>query len=214
MTETNSTIRLCSVEDCERKHDARGFCAVHYARWRRYGVTDKTTYVPRGLSLLEKFWRRVDRDTTPNDCWEWIGARNRKGYGQLRHHGKLLLVNRIACEIEHGPLKAGQQARHRCDNPPCCRPDHLEPGTALDNAHDAWKRGRMGYRDVYLRDFQVIELRQRYAAGEKTVTLAKEYRISRNAVQSIAAGRLRSYLPGAVPDVVKARQKNRGGNCG
>ena len=210
MSKLDSSKPPCSIDGCNCEVYCRGWCSTHYNRWRRHGTPYKTIHAPRGLSLLEKFWRRVDQDTTPDDCWEWSGARDRKGYGQLRHDGKLFRANRVACEIGHGPLKEDQQARHKCDNPPCCRPDHLEPGTALDNAHDAWERGRMGYRDVYVTDSQVLELRQRYTAGEKTVTLAKEYGISRTAVQAIAAGRLRSYLPGSVPDAVKARQKNRG----
>jgi hypothetical protein len=30
-------MRLCSVECCERKHWARGYCKVHYSRERLYG---------------------------------------------------------------------------------------------------------------------------------------------------------------------------------
>jgi hypothetical protein len=32
----NST-RLCSVEDCDRLHLSRGYCAAHYSRWYRNG---------------------------------------------------------------------------------------------------------------------------------------------------------------------------------
>lgn len=31
---------------------------------------------------------------------------------------------------------------HHCDNPPCCNPDHLFKGTALENNHDAFQKGR------------------------------------------------------------------------
>lgn len=30
-------IPICTVEGCERKHKARGFCRVHYSRWRNHG---------------------------------------------------------------------------------------------------------------------------------------------------------------------------------
>ncbi len=33
----NQTGRTCAIEGCERPHDARGWCAVHYSRWRRTG---------------------------------------------------------------------------------------------------------------------------------------------------------------------------------
>lgn len=31
------TQRICSVEGCDLPHDARGWCRVHYGRWRRHG---------------------------------------------------------------------------------------------------------------------------------------------------------------------------------
>lgn len=35
--------RGCSVDGCEAPHDACGFCASHYARWRRYGEPTAAT---------------------------------------------------------------------------------------------------------------------------------------------------------------------------
>ena len=29
--------RLCSIPNCGREHSARGFCAMHWARWRTHG---------------------------------------------------------------------------------------------------------------------------------------------------------------------------------
>lgn len=29
--------RICSVENCKRPHYGRGFCNMHYSRWRRWG---------------------------------------------------------------------------------------------------------------------------------------------------------------------------------
>lgn len=30
-------VRLCSIEDCDRKHYARGWCEMHYRRWKSNG---------------------------------------------------------------------------------------------------------------------------------------------------------------------------------
>lgn len=32
--------RTCSVEDCERRSEKRGWCSTHYSRWRRTGTTE------------------------------------------------------------------------------------------------------------------------------------------------------------------------------
>lgn len=38
--------RRCSIEGCDAKHFARGWCHKHYERWRRYG--DPSIVFPRG----------------------------------------------------------------------------------------------------------------------------------------------------------------------
>lgn len=75
-------------------------------------------------------------------CWEWPGIRHRQGYGRTKHNGKTAFVHRRAWEITNGPIPAGINVLHSCDNPPCCRPSHLFLGTTLDNARDAVQKGR------------------------------------------------------------------------
>lgn len=43
-------VRLCSIDGCGRVHAARGWCSVHYKRWRRHGSTDAL----RGMTLVSK----------------------------------------------------------------------------------------------------------------------------------------------------------------
>ena len=32
--------KVCTIEGCERKYRARGWCATHWGRWKKYGTTD------------------------------------------------------------------------------------------------------------------------------------------------------------------------------
>lgn len=51
-------------------------------------------------------------------------------------------ANRVAWILTHGEIPDGLIILHRCDNPPCCNPRHLKPGTQRDNTEDKMRRGR------------------------------------------------------------------------
>jgi hypothetical protein len=77
---------------------------------------------------------------TDSDCWVWQGYRNEHGYGRLWAPKRY--VHRAAYEAFVGPIPAGLNVLHRCDNPPCCNPAHLFLGTRADNARDMLAKGR------------------------------------------------------------------------
>jgi hypothetical protein len=85
---------------------------------------------------------RSRRTAHGGECWEWRGARSADGYGQRRIGGKLLYLHRLAYEWAAGAIPAGMLVCHRCDNPPCCNPDHLFLGSRADNARDMCRKGR------------------------------------------------------------------------
>lgn len=90
-------------------------------------------------TLEEALWSRV---TKSGDCWEWKAGTTAAGYGEFMFRGKMLYAHRVAYELHFGPIPAGKKVRHKCDNPPCCRPDHLLIGTQADNVRDMIERGR------------------------------------------------------------------------
>lgn len=75
-------------------------------------------------------------------CLEYSGPRHTKGYGRVYLRFTEILAHRIAWEIEHGPIPHGMAVCHRCDNPPCCNPEHLFLGTIKDNSLDMLRKGR------------------------------------------------------------------------
>jgi hypothetical protein len=101
---------------------------------------------PRPRPLEERFWEKVRKG---RGCWLWMGTRSTQGYGQLKPPKKrpTIMAHRFAYELLVGPIPSGLLVCHRCDNPPCVRPDHLFLGTPLDNTLDAKAKGRLATGD-------------------------------------------------------------------
>jgi hypothetical protein len=95
----------------------------------------------RSIPFADRFWRKVERT---KDCWIWIGARTSKGYGRL-HFGsrnQSQRAHRLSYMMEYGAIPRGMIVLHKCDNPPCVRPDHLMLGTPKDNSLDRVAKDR------------------------------------------------------------------------
>jgi hypothetical protein len=73
-----------------------------------------------------------------DDCIEWEGYRERKGYGKRGNR----YAHRMAWEEAHGPIPDGMCVCHTCDNPPCVNIEHLFLGTHADNMTDMVTKGR------------------------------------------------------------------------
>lgn len=78
-------------------------------------------------------------------CWEWTGGKQAKGYGYLFKRDEEKLTHRRVWAAIYGPIPDGLYVLHRCDNPPCFRPDHLFLGTKADNNRDMVEKGRHAY---------------------------------------------------------------------
>lgn len=144
---------------------------------------------------IQRFWDYVLKTA---DCWYWFGYRfPTTGYGGLRVGSKktgtrrMVLTHRLSYELHRGPIPDGLLACHTCDNPACCRPDHLFLGTHLDNVQDMDRKGRrvrkgspgaLNPRAVLDPD-KAREIFDRYIAGGiGHVALAREYSVSRTTI--------------------------------
>jgi hypothetical protein len=93
------------------------------------------------------FWAKVDQTGGTDTCWPWTGGTMTRGYGLYdrirRDIGRVTYrAHRLAYLLAVGPIPRGAMILHSCDNPPCCNPAHLRPGTAAENMADVVKRGR------------------------------------------------------------------------
>lgn len=131
------------------------------------------------------------------ECWEWTGGRTGANYGAFTSGRKrYALAHRWQWTRHHGPIPAGMQVLHRCDNPPCVRPDHLWLGTPLDNMRDKIAKGRGRAMPSYVRGErhgmakltaeQVAALRAERAAGAPYSVLMARYGVSKTTVGKIA----------------------------
>lgn len=90
---------------------------------------------------LVRFWNKVDRRVNA-PCWEWLGSKGLKGYGEVRIDKQLWRAHRAVWILYFGSIPEGLLICHHCDNPSCVNPEHLFMGTALDNTRDMYEKGR------------------------------------------------------------------------
>lgn len=82
-----------------------------------------------------------------NNCYICISHHKEKfGYISIIRYGKRQKMHRYIYELRFGCIPDGIIVRHKCDNPSCINPDHLELGTHVDNVNDRVTRGRCSIR--------------------------------------------------------------------
>jgi hypothetical protein len=66
-------------------------------------------------------------------CWVWLLHTTKKGYGRMNYKGRNRYAHRVLYEQMKGEIPAGKILDHKCRNPICVNPDHLEPVTIAVN---------------------------------------------------------------------------------
>ena len=79
-------------------------------------------------------------------CWEWIGARDSRGYGNVRVRGRVRKAHRVIYEETRGSIPDGMECDHLCRVPWCVNPAHLELVAHAENVRRGAARWVPGAR--------------------------------------------------------------------
>ena len=139
----------CSIEGCQKKPHARGWCRNHHYRWLKHG--DPTGGHNRYSTVEESFAARAAWN---GDCLEWTTYKDPKGYGRIRVGDRMVQVHRYAWERVNGPIPDGMWIDHLCHNRACVNVGHLRLADPTENARNragATVKSSSGVRNVYPR---------------------------------------------------------------
>lgn len=141
--------------------------------------------------ISDRFWALVEK--VPDGCWIWKGAVNKRrgGYGVFNAFRAPVWAHRMSFELVNGPIPDGLMVCHRCDNPPCVRPDHLFAGTGADNMRDASDKGRLqtGQRKHSKLSVENIrEIRKLRAQGNTQREIASKFGVNQSTISDALTG--------------------------
>ncbi len=120
-----------------------------------------------------------------NGCFNCKSHRlDRDGYAKINRYGREWLMHRYVYAITYNVIiEPGMVVRHKCDNPSCINPEHLELGTQAENMRDKVLRNRSlkrGHRLTLLEQTEIAEseltipqLASKYDVSHSTIVKAK-----------------------------------------
>jgi hypothetical protein len=175
--------RGCRCDDCRE-------AKRQYDRKRRGSIlTAAERYAPATDRVAMRL--RVD----PSGCHVYAGPTNASGYGILGRGkamgGGMALAHRVAYEAAYGPIPDGLVVCHRCDNPPCCNPEHLFAGTLAENNADRDSKhcGIRGERVHFarLREVDIPEIRRLRSEGHSLREIASKFGVTDSTIHAVVS---------------------------
>ena len=141
-----SKVKRCCILGCDQPAHARGWCFMHYRRWRLHGDPMLGGYRDKATRHGDpaKFLAKLLADAPSDQCITWPFSCTGNGYGKIWIDGKLRPVHRVICERINGPAPTpDHQSRHSCGNGHigCVNPRHVRWGTRIENKADELLHG-------------------------------------------------------------------------
>lgn len=123
-------------------------------------------------------------------CWEWKGYLTGKGRPSFGLNGSKVTPYRLTYELLHGvEVPKGVPMLHSCDNPICCNPYHVAPGTHQKNMDEMKERERHG-----LPHHVVRAIRKLRAAGRSQKEVSELYGVDISTISRIDRGASYSHV--------------------
>lgn len=162
---------------------------------RKYKILTKDS-----VNIKTRFLRYVKIPNDLNDCWEWYGSKDEKGYGYFKFKGKMIRAHRVSYILHNGEFDSTLYCLHNCDNPGCVNPIHLYLGTQQDNMIDMTQKGR--HRNAKgekngrskLTEEEVKEIKTLLTLGISTIKIGNLFEVNPGNITKIKQGRIWKHI--------------------
>lgn len=186
-------MRKCEVDGCNEKHYGRGFCTMHYRRFKVTGDPLKTKTSPNKACVN---FIKDAIDFVGDGCLEWPYYIGTSGYAQSTIQGKSYSVHRIVCKTVYGePSKEKPDVAHSCGNRKCVNPKHLRWASKKENMADKTLHGTEQRGSANPRSKITEQIAEEIFKSEDTVSfLAEKYKISKKIIWDVRSGKTWTHV--------------------
>lgn len=160
--------RLCRNKSFSENRKGSGF-------WKN------STYEEQIQRLKILFEKKIIKTES---CWDWNSQKNHRGYAQIGFNSKKIPAHRASWMIHFGNIPKDKFVLHKCDNPPCTRPDHLFLGTTQDNLNDMVIKNRNGACKKLTVE-QVKEIKKLQKSKKSDLSISKLYNVNWATIRAI-----------------------------
>ena len=188
--------KTCAAKGCRNKTiHQRTYCSMHIGKLKNHG--DLYWTAP---TYQERFKSRMSKNKTKIGCIEWLGFVNPYGYGTFWLNGRNYQAHRVSYMIFKNAELKNLYVCHKCDNRKCVNPEHLFLGSPKDNNIDMHKKGRnpnlkgTNHPLAKLTENQVKKIRNLHKKGNLQKDLAKIFKVTSNAINSIVNRKTWSHI--------------------
>jgi hypothetical protein len=192
---------ICTIEGCDKPSDLpqKGWCRMHYTRWRTHGSPHLGGQQP---PKTHNFVFDVAVTFEGDDCLTWPFAKVGNGYARFSYQGKLLLVSRFLCELKHGaPPSSRHQAAHSCGKGQegCVNPRHLRWASPKENIgdrvlHATYVNAPRGEKNFAAR-LTAVDVTKIRADIRTPSKIARDYGVSLNTILRVVRRESWKHIP-------------------